>query len=419
MRLSIHRLSSSFLLLMICSMPGASAYAVPRYWTVVEVSGAVEIKDAAKSPLSTQIGSHLQAPFTILTGADGRALISHGLDKLSIGPGTQVSIPKPTTADTGVITRIKQILGSVLYQVEHRVKDSFEVDTPYLVSVVKGTTFNIRSTSNDTTVALIEGRVLVYTPDRKHQLMLKPGQAAIKSIRSRGIILKDQQAMSAPVKGSITIVRSGEAPDALMPTSSLRSGTAALDGIKSGETLTNIGDAITMTSNRIDDSSAAIGGSGLIDLSAGLVDGSATVGLDGGSLVDVNSSITDVSASASTGGGDVLDIGANVSDMSASAAIGGGSLADVGATVADVSTSTSVGGSSLIDLGATVSDVSVSTTIGGDSLVDVNASVAGTSTGIDLGGGTTTTATPTTSTSSTSVLDPVNKLTGTVNLTLP
>lgn len=184
------------------------ADSMPKYWTVMEASGGVNIKTTSGLELSTQPGTKLDPPFIILTGANGRAVITHGQDKLTVSPNSKFTVPEPT--GTGQITRIQQALGSVLYHVQHRITDRFEVDTPYLVSVVKGTTFNINVTSDANTVALIEGRLQVYTPDKKFELILKPGQAATKSRQNEGIILSDQQSLSNLKQGPITILKDGE-----------------------------------------------------------------------------------------------------------------------------------------------------------------------------------------------------------------
>ena len=387
-----------FFLLIMPFMLGISvvdAETVPRSWTVAEVSGAVDIRDAINNKLGTQVGSQLDAPFTVVTGGDGHAVVTHGQDRLTVGPDSQLTVPQPTPTESGVITRIRQKLGSVLYHDEHRIKDSFEVDTPYLVSVVKGTTFNIRVTTDDTTVALIEGSLFVHTPDMKSELMLKPGQAAIKSRLREGIILKDQQSLSAPRRGPITVAKDGDVPAANTTNDKSRSGAlssrdktseqssvTSIDNIVNVDRLSANGDILPVT-----DLGSRVDGGNLLDLGTSVTRVSTNASINSGSLVDLGGSIGDVSTATSIGGSSVIDLGASVGNVSASSSIGGGSVVDLGATVGSVSASTSVGGSSVTDLSASVGNASVSTSIGGGGVVDLGASVGGISADVSVGGG--------------------------------
>lgn len=176
-------------------------------WSIVEISGSVTITDEfGQRVKDAHEGIVLVPPVSMFTGSDGRLVLVHGQDHLTVSSNTRLDIPQSQSSDTSLITRIKQSLGSILYQVGHRLNGGFEVDTPFLVSVVKGTTFNILVTEDATTVALIEGQLLVHTPDSKLHLMLEPGQAAIKSEHDDRIILKDQQSRTAPVIGPVRVV---------------------------------------------------------------------------------------------------------------------------------------------------------------------------------------------------------------------
>ena len=155
MRRSIIPLSLILLFVAIGTGPTLGNAATSRNeWLVQESSGTVTVKGASNDmhALSIGVGTHLSAPFTVQTGVDGHIVITHGEDRLTVRPQTLTSVALSTPSEKGVITRVSQTIGAVLYQVEHRINDRFEVDTPYLVSVVKGTTFNIHVTSDSSTV---------------------------------------------------------------------------------------------------------------------------------------------------------------------------------------------------------------------------------------------------------------------------
>jgi hypothetical protein len=312
-----------FFMFFCLSLSEVNADSMPQNWTVLEATGAVNIKATSGLDLGSQAGTKLDPPFTIQTGANGHAVITHGMDKLTISPNTMSTVPLAKSIKTGLITRIQQTIGSILYHVEHRITDRFEVDTPYLVSVVKGTTFNIRVTPDASNVTLIEGKLLVYTPDKKSELILKPGQAAIKTKKSKVIILKDQQSLSNLKPGPITIIKDSGSPLV----------------------------AVSGTSNN-----TIPGGENKIYTGVNAFDISTNTSIGGGSALSVDANVGGVSAGTSIGGGSALSVDANVGGVSAGTSIGGGSALSVDANVGGVSAGTSIGGGSALNAGVSVPD---------------------------------------------------------------
>lgn len=380
MRLSVMRYSW-LLWLIIFGISEARADPIGQTWTLVKASGEIHITGIRGNRLQTRVGTHLQPPFRVTTGNDGHVVVSRGIDKLSIGPNTRSTVARPTRTASGLITRIKQTLGSVLYHDQHRVKDSFEVDTPYLVSVVKGTTFNIHVTPDASTVVLVEGHLLVSTPDRKYKLMLKPGQAAIKSKLGQGIIVKDQQALSDPVRGPITIVKEGKRPVSILPAPGE---IIPVKGLKE-PLVTDVANTVTMK---------------------GITRADGIANITGGPLIDVGTNTLGASTNAALGGAGVASVGASVPGISSTATIGGGGTLSVGASVPGVSATTSVGGGAVANLGASVPGVSTSATIGDGGTVNLDASVPGVSTTTSTIGTTITNVTKPTSSSAVPLLGP-------------
>ncbi len=391
-------------LLFIIGISGVNADPTGKYWTVSEISGTASIESAAGKQLNAQTGSQLDPAFTVLTGADGHVVISHGQDRLTVGPDSRSTVALPKQTESGIITRIKQALGSVLYQVEHRVNGGFEVDTPYLVSVVKGTTFNINVTRDASTVSLVEGRLLVYTPDKTSELMLTPGQAAIKSIKTKGIMLKDQQSLSEPVQGRITIVKDGETPataraaaagavpaTAVNVNRSLATDVGTLSGVKQSSEAVSVGGASDRSLVDVGASlpgvstTANVGSVGASTIGTSVSGVSTNVGIGGGNTVDLGVSTPVASTSINVSGTGAVDLGASVPAASTSVNVGSASTVNVGTTVPGVSTSSNIGTGSGVDLSASVPAVSTSTSVSAGSGVDVSTSTSGTSTATSLG----------------------------------
>jgi ferric-dicitrate binding protein FerR (iron transport regulator) len=62
------------------------------------------------------------------------------------------------------MTRVVEWLGQALFEVDHRPDPHFEVDTPYLTAIVKGTAFTVEVTHDGSAVAVTDGVVAVATP---------------------------------------------------------------------------------------------------------------------------------------------------------------------------------------------------------------------------------------------------------------
>ena len=148
-------------------------------WTVRSSSGEVSV--ATPGPdnwRSIKTGQTLTAPFSIRTAATGQAILIRGDDTLLVAPESVIEVRATRRSDAGLVTRILQSIGSLVYQVEKRPQQRFEVETPYLVSVVKGTTFTISVTEREAVVSLEEGSLEILGKDGARRGLLKPGEIA-------------------------------------------------------------------------------------------------------------------------------------------------------------------------------------------------------------------------------------------------
>lgn len=369
-------LSLLFCVSLMLSPAGAAATALT--WSIHEISGEVHIQDATGQVVAGVSGLALSPPFMAQTGDDGRLVLGHGRDRVTVVSGTRFEVSEPRSSNGGLIDRVFQSLGSMLYQIEQRMQGGFEVETPYLVSVVKGTTFNILVTADASTVALMEGRLAVHTPDGKSRLTLEPGQAAVKSRNDERILLKDQQSLTTQMTGPIRVV------DSTGPAGATR-----------GEIDIGVGSMNLDTS--LDTSGSA---------AAELETGATTVGVDAAlhvgatPMIDVGDGAVSVSETAISLDADVpgIDVGAaSISMGETSIDLGGAPQIEVGEISVGLG-ATSVGdlglGATSVDLGeifisgdaAPVIDVSeTSVEIGEVTLGDIStpAAVMGASLSLD------------------------------------
>lgn len=308
------------------SMAGPAATDGAEVWRADFAEGSVTASSAAGDrgeARKIESGERLQAPFTVTTGADGQVTLSREGDRVSVGANARAKILTDRNSGAGVATRVQQRRGSVLYRVRHRHGDRFEVETPFLASVVKGTTFNVSTDESSSTVALMEGSVLVRSLDSGDTLLLQPGQAAVRSKADPHLRLHDGQSQ-APVDGKVTLIRAGNGDSVVLrdrPEPSVRIAGNIQDAaaaIGSEDLVTPVFEAAAGLGGAVADVGSAAGGAlggGAADVASlgGAADSVAGVGADLGlgaptaAVGDSLSGIVDLSVSVSVGG-DLPDV---------------------------------------------------------------------------------------------------------------
>src|SRR3954470_2547677 len=145
-------------------------------WVVRKSTGAVWTMagDVQQASLSTE--DVLMPGNTIRTGHNGRVLLVRGEESMLISPNSVVGIP--TEKKEGLATTIKQHAGSILLEVERKNVKHFEVETPYLAAVVKGTQFRVTVNASGATVDVVRGQVEVADFRTGQIAQVKPGQHA-------------------------------------------------------------------------------------------------------------------------------------------------------------------------------------------------------------------------------------------------
>jgi hypothetical protein len=128
-------------------------------WTVSKSSGEVWLSASGVQQASLKQEDVLKPGDTISTGRTGRVLLTRGEEAILVSPNSVIGVPAQKTE--GLSTTIKQQAGSILLDVEKRNVKHFEVETPYLAAVVKGTQFRVTVNAGKTTVDVVRGQVEV------------------------------------------------------------------------------------------------------------------------------------------------------------------------------------------------------------------------------------------------------------------
>jgi len=128
-------------------------------WTVSKSSGEVWLTGSDVQQASLKQEDVLKPGDTVRTGRTGRVLLKRGDEMILISPNSVIGVP--AQKKEGLSTTIRQQAGSILLDVEKRNVKHFEVETPYLAAVVKGTQFRVTVNAGKTTVDVVRGQVEV------------------------------------------------------------------------------------------------------------------------------------------------------------------------------------------------------------------------------------------------------------------
>jgi hypothetical protein len=180
---------------------GSAAKAEEANWRVAKVSGEAWIAGSSVQAASASANPVLHPGETVRTGRNGRVLLTRGAESILVSANSSISLPE--AGRPGQTTVIQQA-GSILLDVEKRNVPHFEVETPYLAAVVKGTQFRVSVQGGRAKVDVVRGRVQVSDFRSGQFAMVSPGQSARASFgRDLGLHLSGS--------GSLAPIQSGPA----------------------------------------------------------------------------------------------------------------------------------------------------------------------------------------------------------------
>jgi hypothetical protein len=179
------------------SCPAALADSV---WRVTKSSGEVWMLRGEAQLVALGTESTLGPGDNIRTGRNGRVLLTRGEERILIAPNSAIGLPLESKNTSG--TTITQQAGSILLEVEKKNVPHFEVETPYLAAVVKGTQFRVSVNRGDAHVDVLQGQVQVSDFKSGQQIVLLPGQAAkVSASGPGGLVLSGKGRFNAIEQG--------------------------------------------------------------------------------------------------------------------------------------------------------------------------------------------------------------------------
>jgi len=154
-------------------------------WSVTTSAGQVLVSGDGIERVSLRQGQEVAPGSRIRTLDDGRAVLQRGTDVITLRPNTEIVIP---AAQPEFATRLIQTIGDAIYEVTRGPAPHFEVDTPYLAAVVKGTRFAVSSDSSGSSVHVLDGRVLVRNVGDGSSAMVETGRTGhVRPIPGYGV----------------------------------------------------------------------------------------------------------------------------------------------------------------------------------------------------------------------------------------
>jgi hypothetical protein len=145
-------------------------------WRVSRSSGQVWMTTSGAQLVSLGQEAVLKPGDSVRTGGNGRVLLTRGEETILVSPNSVIGVP--TEKKDGLSTTIVQQAGSILLEVEKRNDKHFEVETPYLAAVVKGTQFRVSVNATSTSVDVLRGQVEVADFKSGQIAQVMPGQVA-------------------------------------------------------------------------------------------------------------------------------------------------------------------------------------------------------------------------------------------------
>jgi hypothetical protein len=174
-----------------------SAQAQDGSWRVAKVSGQAWVSASGVQNASVSQQGDLKPGDSVRTGRNGRVLLVRGAESILISPNSAISLPE--MGRPGMSSVIQQA-GSILLEVEKRNVQHFEVETPYLAAVVKGTRFRVSLEGGRARVDVVRGQVQVADFRSGQFALVLPGQSARASFGQTIGLRLSGQGVPSPIE---------------------------------------------------------------------------------------------------------------------------------------------------------------------------------------------------------------------------
>lgn len=228
-------------LLAFFALPGV---ALADTWVAVKLRGAV-VQLIDGDWVEMRRGDAVPDDRVIRTLKTGKVTFKRGKETIDLAPQTQIQIVDKTGKQ---FTTVKQHFGTVSVEAEVRNVQHFEVLTPHLAAVVKGTKFIVSSGKSGGSVKVTRGRVAVEDQHNGQSVTVVAGQLVEAGIG------KD---MDVSGRGKLPAVVDSKGNPVVETASAGKGRSNSGNGNSAGNAVTNAGNA---TGNAVGDTVSGVGG---------------------------------------------------------------------------------------------------------------------------------------------------------------
>ncbi len=211
-------LMALFLLLSDRQASAADAAPAMRPWIVQELKGAAfsRPRDADDSHWQAlRTGARIEPGSVVRTDGSGRIELTNGIDRIRLSPSSEIELPVGLSGDP--VTRVIHWIGTAFFQVGKRPGPQFEVDTPYIVAIVKGTKFTTTVSDAGASIKVSEGIVGVSAAAGGSSIDVTAGGSASVSAADSDTVTPGPSSDATPAGArgkESTLARSGDDPSA-------------------------------------------------------------------------------------------------------------------------------------------------------------------------------------------------------------
>ena len=191
---------------------------------MTQLSGDARVIHPGLQPASLKANAELAPGDTLVTGPTGRATLVRGADYIVVAPASELKLP--SQAQPAGFTRVVEMLGTMLFKVQHTGIPHFAVDTPMLAAVVKGTTFTIVVEKDRSAVQVIQGIVQVSASEGAMTRMVEGGRTVFVNRLNPKILLDADKPASATPAAQATAIKVSAGGD--MPVTAISTLTGGL-----------------------------------------------------------------------------------------------------------------------------------------------------------------------------------------------
>jgi hypothetical protein len=173
-----------------------------RPWVVQELKGAAFSRPhGADDGVSQALhaGMELDPGSVVRTDGSGRLELTNGIDTIRLSPNSEIELPAGQSGDP--VTRVIHWVGSAFFHVGKRPGPQFEVDTPYIVAIVKGTKFTTTVSDAGASIKVSEGVVGVSAAAGGSSIDVTAGGSAAVSAAHSDTVTPGPSGDASPMNG--------------------------------------------------------------------------------------------------------------------------------------------------------------------------------------------------------------------------